>query len=136
MKTFKLKGLKMMPDKEELVEAKEIQLIDGLVINREDDLGWLIEAHIHKSYWDYFTDIKNNKDEVMIQVKITREENDPAFFLTKIVDMNNIGSDEMNILFQGKIVDHSKRRIEKMLEMVIEEGYQGRSILEKFKELI
>lgn len=135
MKTFKLKGLKMMPDKEELFEAKEITLIDGLVINREDELGWLIEAYIEESYWEYFTEIKQS-DEVMIQIKITREENDPAFFLTKIVDMNKIGNDRMNVLFQGKIVDHSKRRIEKMLEMVIEEGYQGRSLLEKFKELI
>lgn len=135
MKTFKLKGLKMMPDKEELVKAKEITLFDGLVINREDDLGWLIEAYTDQSYWKYFSEVKNS-DEVMIQIKITREENDPAFFLTKIVDMNKIGDDKMNVLFQGKIVDHSKRRIEKMLEMVIEEGYQGRSLLEKFKELI
>src|SRR5699024_943351 len=135
MKTFKLKGLKMMPDKEEIVQAKNIDLTDGLVINREDDLGWLIEAYTKKEYWDYFNQIKD-VDEIMIQIKITREENDPAFFVTKIVDVNRIGDDEMNILFQGKIVDHSKRRIEKMLEMIIEEGYQGRSLLEKFKELI
>jgi len=135
MKTFKLKGLKMMPDKEEIVQAKNIDLTDGLVINREDDLGWLIEAYTNKEYWDYFNQIKD-VDEIMIQIKITREENDPAFFVTKIVDVNRIGDDKMNILFQGKIVDHSKRRIEKMLEMIIEEGYQGRSLLEKFKELI
>lgn len=135
MKTFKLKGLKMMPDKEELVKAKEITLFDGLVINREDDLGWLIEAYMERSNWDFFENIEND-EELMIQVKITREENDPAFFVTKIVGVNELGEDKMNVLFQGKIVDHSKRRIEKLLEMAIEEGYQGRSLLEKFKELI
>ncbi|HLS23143.1 MAG TPA: YwpF family protein [Pseudogracilibacillus sp.] len=135
MKTFKLKGLQIMPDEEDVVEPKEIVLHDGLVINREDDLGWLIEAYIDRTYWDYFTQLEP-LDELMIQIKITREENDPAFFVTKIVGINEIGNDKMNVLFQGKIVDHSKRRIEKMLEMIIEEGYQGRSLLEKFKELI
>jgi len=135
VKTFKLKGLQIMPDEEDVVEPKEIVLHDGLVINREDDLGWLIEAYIDRTYWDYFTQLEP-LDELMIQIKITREENDPAFFVTKIVGINEIGNDKMNVLFQGKIVDHSKRRIEKMLEMIIEEGYQGRSLLEKFKELI
>lgn len=135
MKTFKLKGLQIMPDEEDVVEPKEIVLHDGLVINREDDLGWLIEAYIDRTYWNYFTQLEP-LDELMIQIKITREENDPAFFVTKIVGINEIGNDKMNVLFQGKIVDHSKRRIEKMLEMIIEEGYQGRSLLEKFKELI
>lgn len=135
MKTFKLKGLKVMNNQEVSVQRKHIDLIDGLVINREDEHGWLIEAFTDRKYWDFFTSIKDTK-ELMIQVKITREENDPAFFLTEIVSINEIGDNRMNVLFQGKIVDHSKRRIEKLLEMIIEEGYQGRSLLEKFKEMI
>jgi len=135
LKTFKLKGLKVMNNQEVSVQRKHIDLIDGLVINREDEHGWLIEAFTDRKYWDFFTSIKDTK-ELMIQVKITREENDPAFFLTEIVSINEIGDNRMNVLFQGKIVDHSKRRIEKLLEMIIEEGYQGRSLLEKFKELI
>lgn len=124
-----------MNNQEVSVQRKHIDLIDGLVINREDEHGWLIEAFTDRKYWDFFTSIKDTK-ELMIQVKITREENDPAFFLTEIVSINEIGDNRMNVLFQGKIVDHSKRRIEKLLEMIIEEGYQGRSLLEKFKELI
>lgn len=124
-----------MSDQEDQAEAKEIMLHDGLVINREDELGWLIEAYIDRTYWEYFEHIKDLED-IMMQVKITREENDPAFFVTNIVSLNEIGEDKMNVLFQGKILDHSKRRIEKMLEMIVEEGYQGRSLLEKFKELI
>lgn len=135
MKTFKLKGLKVMRNKEDIVKTKEIPLHDGLVINREDELGWLIEAYVDVQFWDYFKSIKDTND-LMIQIKITREENDPAFFVTNIVSINEIGTDRMNVLFQGKIVDHSKRRIEKLLETIVEEGYQGRSLLEKFKELI
>lgn len=135
LKTFKLKGLEILGNKDERIEQKQIELIDGLVINREDEHGWLLEAFVTKEYEDYFK-LLQNVDEIMLQVKITREENDPAFFITKIVSINEISDQKINVLFQGKIVDHSKRRIEKMLRMIVEEGYQGESLLKKFKELI
>lgn len=135
LKTFKLRDLEVLENIEDHVEQKQIELIDGLVINREDEEGWLLEAFISKEYEPYFTAIQD-VEEIMLQVKITREENDPAFFITKIVAINKITDDKINVLFQGKIVDHSKRRIEKMLRMIVEEGYQGESLLKKFKELI
>lgn len=135
MKTFKLKGLEIMEDQDNVVERKRITLIDGLVINREDAYGWLVEAYIDQSYKAYFESIQTAK-ELMIQVKITREENDPAFFITEIVTVNDISDGTINVLFQGKVVDHRKSRIEEMLKMIIEEGYQGESLLKKFKELI
>ncbi len=135
MKTFKLKGLKIMANEEDGVDRKKIPLFDGLVINREDKLGWLIEAYIDIEYLPYFNNLMN-VEELMIQVKITREENDPAFFISKIIGINQINEERINVLFQGKVVDHRKSRIEEMLQMIIEEGYQGESLLKKFKELI
>lgn len=122
-------------DEEEKVERKRIELIDGLVINREDEHGWLIEAYTEKRYLNYFKSIEH-LDEIMIKVKITREENDPAFFITKIIDINEISDETINILFQGKVVDHRKSRIEEMLQQILEQGYQGESLLKRFKELI
>lgn len=124
-----------MDNEEDKVERKKINLIDGLVINREDKYGWLIEAYIDKAYLDYFKSIEHS-DEIMIKVKITREENDPAFFITKIIAINEISESRINILFQGEVVDHRKSRIEEMLQMIIEQGYQGESLLKRFKELI
>lgn len=135
MKTFKLKGLKIMENQDSSIKRKKVSLIDGLVINREDEHGWLIEAYIEGSYKQYFDSILNI-NELMIQVKITREENDPAFFITEIVSVNEIGDGTINVLFQGKVVDHRNSRIEEMLKTIIEEGYQGESLLKKFKELI
>ena len=135
MKTFKLKALKIMAHETEDIIQKEITLKDGLVINREDESGWLLEAFIDLSYLDYFKKLEKT-DELMIQVKITREENDPAFFITKIIGVNEISDNEINIIFQGTIVDHRKSRIEEMLRVIIDEGYQGESLLKKFKELI
>lgn len=135
MKTFKLKGLEIMGNDEEHVEQKIISFEDGLVINREDEHGWMIEAYMNKKYYDYFL-LLQEVDEIMIQVKITREENDPAFFITKVISVNKITEEKINVIFGGKVIDHSKSRIEDMLRMIMEEGYQGESLLKKFKELI
>ena len=134
MKTFKLKGLKIVANEDNDVQQKVIPLYDGLVINREDKFGWLIEAYIAKTHVDYLQSLEK-LEEIMIQVKITREENDPAFFITKVVGINEINDERINVLFQGEVVDHRKSRIEEMLQMIIEEGYQGESLLKKFKEL-
>jgi len=124
-----------MENKDELIDRKTFKLHDGLVINREDEFGWLIEAYMDHTHYDYFTSIEDN-DEIMVKVKISREDNDPAFFITNIVSINTIGENKMNVLFQGRVVDQKKSRIEEMLQMIIEEGYQGESLLKKFKELI
>lgn len=135
MKTFKMKKLEIVANKEEGIEQKHIPLEDGLVINREDNIGWLIEAYIDRDYADYFHALEE-VEELVIQVKITREENDPAFFITKIIAINEIGDNRMNVIFQGSIVDHGKGRIEEMLRAILEEGYQGESLIRKFKEMI
>lgn len=135
MKTFKMKKLEIVANKEEGIEQKHIPLEDGLVINREDNIGWLIEAYIDRDYADYFHALEE-VEELVIQVKITREENDPAFFITKIIAINEIGDNRMNVIFQGNIVDHGKGRIEEMLRAILEEGYQGESLIRKFKEMI
>lgn len=135
MKTFKLNELIIMGDEEDNIIQKKIPLKDGLIINREDKYGWIIEAFLDVNYYEYFESLKPS-EELVIQVKITREENDPAFFVTKISGVNKINDDKMNVIFEGKIVDHRKSSIEEMLKTIIEEGYQGESLLKKFKELI
>lgn len=135
MKTFKLKGLKVMKNEEDSIEQKRISLQDGLVINREDESGWLIEAYVSNEYKEYFKSLIDVLD-IMIQAKITREENDPAFFITKIASVNQISEEQISVLFEGFVVDHSKNRIEEMLRMIMEEGYQGESLLKKFKDSI
>lgn len=135
MKTFKLTELNIMAHEPDDINQKNITLKDGIIINREDEYGWLIEAFIDRSYYEYFHNLQAKK-ELMIQVKITREENDPAFFITKITGIKKINEDKMNVIFEGKIVDHRKSRIENMLKSILDEGYQGDSLLKKFKELI
>src|SRR5699024_916740 len=135
MKTFKLKGLQIVADEKKDIAPQKIPLIDGLIINREDEIGWLIEAFIESSHRTYFKDLEDT-DELMIKVKITREDNDSALLITKVIGVNDSSDERMNVIFQSDLVDHRKSRIEELLEEILEQGYQGVSLLKKFKESI
>lgn len=136
MKTFKLRRLDIIEDKNEDIVLNNIPLLDGLTINKENDENtWVIEAYTDRKYLEFFRKLKEKNDEVLIQVKITKESNDPATFLTSIIGINEIGS-QMNVLFNGTIVDEQKSKILEMLTALVEEGYQEESLLEKFKELL
>ncbi|MFG6116749.1 YwpF-like family protein [Halobacillus sp. MO56] len=134
MKTFKLVSLDLVEEKAEDITQRRIKLIDGLIINREDDKGrWVIEAYVDQSYQSFFEEYVKSEEELLVQVKITKETNQPATFLVKAIDTNII-SDNMNVLFMGTIVDRRQDQIEKTLKLLIEEGYQGEELLEAFKK--
>jgi YwpF-like protein len=134
MKTFKLKLLNIMEEKDGEIMPHKIELLDGLIINREDENNqWTIEAYLDKSYLPFFEELWKQKPEILIQVKITKESNDTATFITTIIDINEIGS-HINVLFLGNIVDKRKASIEALLTTLIDKGYQGEELLDKFKE--
>ncbi|GAB4072239.1 YwpF-like family protein [Barrientosiimonas marina] len=133
MKTFKLISLKII-DNDMLEEP--VTLLDGLIINREDEKNqWVIEAYVDQSYLAFFQNMYDSENDVLIEVKITKENNTPATFMTSVIDVNLIG-DKMNVLFIGTIVDQRKEIIEEELKSLIEQGYQGEALLHKFKEQI
>ncbi|WP_079529647.1 YwpF-like family protein [Halobacillus hunanensis] len=133
MKTFKLVSLDIVEEKNDDLTQRRIKLSDGLIINREDDKGrWVVEAYVDRSYEEYFQTIQDNEEELMIQVKITKKSNRPATFLVKVID-NNIIGDYMNVIFMGNIVDRRRENIEKVLKMLMDEGFQGDELLEEFK---
>ncbi|WP_010530366.1 YwpF-like family protein [Lentibacillus jeotgali] len=136
MKTFKLKSLKVIDNEDADMLEQSIPLLDGLIINREDEENsWIIEAYVEQEQYDFFQNLHSHNEQVMIEVKITKESNDPATFITSISGINVIG-DHMNVLFIGTIVDQSKEIIEEKLKLLIEQGYQGEELLHKFKEQI
>lgn len=135
MKTFKLKSLEVIEtDSQGQKELTKISLIDGLAINREEqDRFWLVEAYVNQSYHDYFNSLKNKNDMMIIQAKISKESNDPAVFLANIIAVNEIG-DNINILFEGKIIDQRKTKIIDLLTSLIEKGFDGEALISEFEE--
>src|SRR5699024_272999 len=104
MITFKLMGLEVMGNEQDGVDRKAVTLIDGLVLNLKDNNGWLLEAYVNKQYLSYFEKLVEIK-KIMLQVKITREENEPAFFITEILSINEISEQKINVLFGGRVID-------------------------------
>ncbi|MEN1967071.1 YwpF family protein [Lentibacillus sp. N15] len=136
MKTFKLKKLEILESVDEDIILHEIPLQDGLIINKEDEHDhWLIEAFLENTYQTFFQELADKKDQIMLQVKITKESNAPATFITSIIGINEIG-DYINTLFLGTIVDRQKGMVKELLRKLVEEGYQGESLITKFKEMI
>lgn len=136
MKTFKLNSLSILESKNDTFKEHPIELIDGLIINREDEEGqWLAEAYCDNKYKNFFLDLNEQSETVIINVKITKETNAPVTFDTSIVGVNDMG-DCMNVLFIGKMIDRDKRFIEDLLSGLINEGYQGEELLERFKNLM
>lgn len=136
MKTFKLSSLEIVENKDDDIVLHEIPLIDGLIINREDEQNrWIVEAFMEKENFELFHSLKEKDDTVMLQVKITKETNNPATFITTILSINEI-ENRINVIFMGTIVDQQKGIVKDMLKKLIEEGYQGESLYKKFKELI
>lgn len=135
MKTFKLKTLEIVEQEDDEIMQNKIRLEDGLIINQEDEQNhWVIEAYVARSYLSFFKALQADKHEVLLQVKITKESNDYATFITSLIGLNEIG-ENINVLFKGTIVDRQKHKIEEMLTNLIDAGYQGNDLLEKFKEL-
>lgn len=136
MKTFKLVSLEMVENHQQDIETEGLSLIDGLIINREDEKNqWLIEAYMKQQYLSHFQMIKENGNSVMLYAKISKPTNKPAPFLSKIISINHI-EDKMSVIFLGELVDEKKEKVENTLKHLIDQGYQGEELLEKFKKEI
>lgn len=130
MKTFKLVALEVVEDG----NSVEIPLEDGLIINKENERSsWLLEAYTTLSLYDYFKKIYDEKREIIVQAVITKRENDPAFFQTKIVSLNKF-EEHMSVLFEGQLRRNRRDYSELLLDSLIEKGLGGQALLTEFKD--
>ncbi|MBD8069451.1 YwpF family protein [Bacillus sp. PS06] len=136
MKTFRLVSLSVLPDSPSEEEIVEVDLIEGLIINREDnDRRWIIEAFIDKSYTDLFTTYKASNRELQLRVKITDESNEPAFVVATIMSINVL-SEHLSVLFDAKIARTKFVNSEVILAQLLQQGLQGEELLKQFNHLV
>ncbi|WP_407268184.1 YwpF family protein [Radiobacillus sp. PE A8.2] len=134
MKTFKLISLNVLKETKETVSKNPIQLKDGLIIDREDDKNqWLVEAYVERSYEDYFRDLMNDNNIIILLAKITKESNQPATFMASISEITQI-EDDITVIFFATLVDRKKGQFTKVLKSLIDEGFEGDELLDEFKD--
>jgi hypothetical protein len=130
MKTFKLVSLEILEDD----MIVEVPLTNGLIINKEDeDSTWLLEAYSELFLYDYFKKITDQNRELIVQAVITKKENDPAFFQTKIAFLQKFDH-KISILFKGRLRRARSDYSELLLDSLIKKGLSGDDLLLEFKE--
>jgi YwpF-like protein len=134
MKSFKLISLQMITEKQELVD---IELVDGLIINKENDSNtWIVEALVEATHYDELKDsLPNEDEEVRIQAVITKQENDPAVFET-ILKTRKLVDGHISLLFAGHLQNTRSKYAELLLEDLLKKGFTGDELLKEFKEKI
>jgi hypothetical protein len=129
MKTFKLISLQIVEED----GLKDIALDDGLIINKEDDLSnWLIEAYTNKTYLDYFTAVTEEQKELTVQAVITKKENDPAAFVTRVSSVKEL-ENHISVLLEGSLRRTKSDYAELLLDNLLERGLAGENLLSEFK---
>jgi hypothetical protein len=131
MKSFKLVSLEILEDD----TSVEVPLEHGLIINKEEDdrSTWLLEAYTDLSLYEYFNKISEENRDLIVEAVITKKDNDPAFFQTKIVTLNKF-EHHIGVLLEGNLRRKRRDYSEILLENLMQKGLSGPSLLAEFKE--
>ncbi|PLR85083.1 hypothetical protein CVD25_00285 [Bacillus canaveralius] len=130
MKTFKLISLQIV-DGTDLID---VELDDGLIINKEDEKNtWLLEAYTDKSYYEFFQKLADENKELLVQVVITKKENEPVAFETTVHSVRQLET-KMSVLLQGTLKRTKKDYAELLLGTLLQSGLAGDELLHEFKE--
>ncbi|WP_404429425.1 YwpF family protein [Sutcliffiella horikoshii] len=132
MKTFRLVAISLVHGE----EVEQLDLQDGLIINREyGKENWLIEALLPKSEPEKYEEFRDNEEILHVQATISKPTNDPASF-EAVVRQVAVMEDKMSILFEGELFRKNSNYHEKLLERLVNEGYNGDKLVEAFKNKV
>jgi hypothetical protein len=131
VKTFKLISLQIVED----AALVDVVLEDGLIINREDDQNsWLLEAYTaDHSHLAFFQKAYASKQDLFVKAVITKKDNDPATFVTKVCSVKQLGS-HTSVLFEGKLKRQRNNYAETLLDHLLQKGLDGNALMVEFKE--
>lgn len=130
MKSFKLYSLDVVDND----TSVEVPLEDGLILNKEDEHStWLLEAYTDLSLYDYFKNISEQNRDIIVEAVITKKENAPAYFQTKICSLTKLDN-HISVLFEGKIRRNKSDYSELLLESLLQKGFEGPALLTEFKD--
>lgn len=130
MKSFKIVSLQVLVDG----NMKDIELEDGLIINKEDGKKtWIIEGFISKEYYDFFRAAQQSPNALDVQVVITHESNDPAPFSTHVRGIKQF-ENHISVLLEGYLRVKRSNYAELLLSDIVREGFTGEELIEEFRK--
>ena len=130
MKSFKLYSLDVVGED----SSVEVPLVDGLILNKEDERStWLLEAYTDLSLYDYFKKISEQNQDIIVEAVITKKENAPAYFQTKICSLQKFEG-HISVLFEGHLRRNKSDYSELLLDSLMQKGLEGKDLLKEFKE--
>jgi hypothetical protein len=131
MKTFKLISLQVVTEEKDNID---INLTDGLIINKEDDNNtWIIEAFVDDSSFNASEHLITAGKELTVQAVITKKDNDPAVFRTIVNTLKKVDG-HVIVLLEGHLQRTRSKYAELLLEDLIQGGVIGTDLVEQFKE--
>lgn len=130
MKTFKLISIEVFEND----TFREIEMVDGLIINKEDEKNtWLIEIYTKPDQVDFFEKSLQNQDEQIIRVVITKKDNDPVSFHIRTRSITNL-ENNVSVMLQGTLKRTSRKNYsETLLKDLLDQGLNGESLMQEFK---
>lgn len=131
MKTFKLISLEVFENN----HFRNIELVDGLIINKEDERNtWLIEVYTKPNQTDFFEKALQSQQEQIIRVVISKEENDPVSFHIKTRTIKKLDKN-VSIMLHGTLKRTSRKNYsETLLKDLLDQGLHGEMLLTEFKD--
>lgn len=128
MKTFKLVELTLYPTNQDSLNEKEMNLTEGLIINKEEDNEWVLEAVLGKTDLESVQVLSESRNVLLAQVRITKPENRPAMFLVQIQEVNDLG-EEGNVIMKGTLAREDKLDLFASIKRMRQDGIEEDEIL-------
>lgn len=130
MKTFKLVSMEILENDIGI----NIPLKDGLIINKEDENStWILEAYTELENFNYLQSLQEKKNDIIVQAVITKKENDPAYFQTRIISLKRF-ENSTSLLLEGHLRRARSNYSELLLESLIKRDLAGDALLTEFKD--
>lgn len=136
LKSFRLCSLTVFIESNDQHTTKHcIPLIDGLIINKENsDDHWLLEGLIQKDFFQFFNNLKINKEPMIVEAVITSKDNPPATFAARVRDIKYI-KDQLQLLLDSKRIVRKDTFSEIILKELINKGLSGEELVGEFKRI-
>jgi len=132
MKTFKLVALEVKLSNSANEEYHSLELIDGLIINKEtEENRWIIEALLPNASLPYFEEISKQNEPLKLHATISKTSNDPANFNANIINITTM-EHQFSVLLEGMLTGRRILSPEMILKNLIEQGLSGHDLLQEF----